>query len=82
MLAKSSKVSECLKTIHEVFHVGIYFKLKPIECKITYLTLYILEFDSSMAKSAKISTILYHFVKKIKNIDRIAMVLLILENRN
>ncbi len=44
--------------------------------------LYILEFDSSIAKSAKISTILYHFVKKIKNIDRIAMVLLILENRN
>ena len=29
-------------------------------------TLYILELDSSVAKTAKISTILYHFVPKIK----------------
>ena len=29
-------------------------------------TLYILELDSSVAKSAKISTILYHFVPNIK----------------
>ena len=35
--AKSSKVNERLKTIHEAFHVEIYFKLKPIECRITYL---------------------------------------------
>ena len=29
-------------------------------------TLYILELDSSVAKTAKISTILYHFVPKVK----------------
>ena len=38
-------------------------------------SLYILELYSSVAKSAKISTILYHFVPKIKNVDRIAMVI-------
>ena len=41
-------------------------------------TLYILELDSFVAKSAKISTILYYFVIFVqrikKNIDRIAMV--------
>ena len=37
-------------------------------------TLYVLEFDSSVAKSAKISTILYHFVpKNLKNIDVLAV---------
>ena len=38
-------------------------------------TLYILEFDSSVVKSAKLSTILCLFVQKIKKtcIDRIAM---------
>ncbi len=36
--AKSTyKVNERLKRIHEAFHVEIYFKLKPIERKITYL---------------------------------------------
>ena len=36
--AKSSSVNERLKTIHElVFHVKIYTKLKPIECRITYV---------------------------------------------
>ncbi len=40
-------------------------------------TLYILEFDSSVVKIAKISTILCPFVQKIKkNIDRIAMVIM------
>ena len=40
-------------------------------------TLYILElYYSSVVKSAKISTILYNFVRKIENnIDRIAMVI-------
>ena len=33
----ASKVNECLKTIHEAFRVVIYIKLKPKECKITYL---------------------------------------------
>ncbi len=37
-------------------------------------TLYILELDSFVVKSAKISTILCIFVQKIKNVDRIAMV--------
>ncbi len=63
-----------LKRIHEAFHVEIYFKLKPIECKITLLTLYILKLDNLVVKSAKISTILCLFVQNIKNIDRIAMV--------
>ena len=35
--AKSTSVNERLKRIYEAFHVEIYFKLKPIECKITYL---------------------------------------------
>ncbi len=35
--AKSSKANGRLKTIHEAFRVEIHFKLKPIECKITYL---------------------------------------------
>ncbi len=35
--AKSTQVNERLKRIHEALHVEIYFKLKPIECKITYL---------------------------------------------
>ncbi len=33
------------------------------------------ELDSSVAKNAKNLTILYYFVPKIKNIDRIAMVI-------
>ena len=37
-------------------------------------TLYILELDSFVVKSAKISTILCLFVQKIKNVDRVAMV--------
>ncbi len=37
LLAKSTQVNERLKRIHEAFHVENYFKLKPIECKITYL---------------------------------------------
>ncbi len=37
-------------------------------------TLYILELDSFVVKSAKMSTILCLFVQKIKNVDRIAMV--------
>ena len=37
--------------------------------------LYILELDSSVAKSAKISTILYHFVPNLKKVDRVAMVI-------
>ncbi len=37
-------------------------------------TLYILKLDSSVVKSAKISTIFCLFVQKIKNVDRIAMV--------
>ncbi len=31
------EVNERLKTIHETFRVVIYIKLKPEECKITYL---------------------------------------------
>ncbi len=34
---ESSLVSERLKMIHEAFHVEIYIKLKPVECKIAYL---------------------------------------------
>ena len=60
LLAKSSKVNERLKTIHEAFHVEIYFKLLNMPIS------YILELGSSVAKSAKISTILYYFVPKIK----------------
>ncbi len=37
-------------------------------------TLYILELDSFVVNSAKISTILCFFVQKIKNVDRVAMV--------
>ncbi len=37
-------------------------------------TLHILELDSFVVKSAKISTILCLFVRKIKNVDRVAMV--------
>ena len=37
-------------------------------------TLYILELDSFVVKSTKISTILCLFVQKIKNVDRAAMV--------
>ena len=37
-------------------------------------TLYILELDNFVVKSAKISTILCLFVRKIKNVDRIAIV--------
>ena len=37
-------------------------------------TLYILELDSFVVKSAKISTILCLFVQKIKTVDRIALV--------
>ncbi len=40
----------------------------------TLPSLYILELDSFVVKSAKISTILCLFVQKIKNVDRIAMV--------
>ena len=47
------------KTIHAAFHVNIYL------ISYTY-TLYILELDSSVPKSAEILTILYHFVPKIK----------------
>ena len=35
--ANSTSVNKHLKTIHEVFHVKNYIKLKPIEWKITYL---------------------------------------------
>ena len=74
--AKCSKVNEGLIiTIHEAFYIKIYIKLKPKECKITYPTLCILKLDSSVAKSAKISTILYHLVQIKKDIDRIAMVI-------
>ncbi len=37
LLAKSSLVNEHLKAIHEAFDVEIYIKLKPTECKITYV---------------------------------------------
>ncbi len=37
-------------------------------------TLYILELDSFVVKSAKILTILCLFVQKIENVDRVAMV--------
>ncbi len=41
--------------------LDFHFELEPIECKITYLlyisTLYILELDSFVVKSAKISAI-------------------------
>ncbi len=33
--AKSTQVNERLKRIQEAFNVENYFKLKPIECKIT-----------------------------------------------
>ena len=32
-----SQIEEHLKAIHEAFHVEICIKLKPTECKITYL---------------------------------------------
>ncbi len=66
------KVDECLKTIHETFHVEIYIELKPHRVQHNIHNLYILELYSSVVK---ISTILTHFVKKkLENIDRIAMV--------
>ncbi len=60
------KVIKVFKTDSRRFHIEIYIKLKPTECKITNLHLYILELYSSVVKSAKTSTILYHFVQKNK----------------
>ncbi len=36
-VGKKQLVNEHLKTIQGVFQVKIYTKLKPIECRITYL---------------------------------------------
>jgi DNA polymerase III alpha subunit len=72
-IACRQKVDECLKTIHETFHVEIYIELKPHRVQNNIHNLYILELYSSVVK---ISTILTHFVKKkLENIDRIAMVI-------
>ena len=58
------KVIKVFKTDSRRFHIEIYIKLKPTECKITNLHLYILELYSSVVKSAKISTILFQKNKK------------------
>ncbi len=60
--------------MHEAFHVEIYFKLKPIEYKIIYLFYIFQNLIVLIVKSAKFQLFYAFLSKKIKNVDRIAMV--------
>ncbi len=66
MSAKSSSVNEHLKTILVVFHVKIYTKLKAMHRMENNIpTLYILQRDSYVVKSAKMFNNFSRIVEKI-----------------
>jgi hypothetical protein len=63
---KAVNFNSHLKTFYVEFRFEFYIKIKPIDTKILYLPLYILEIDSSVFKSVQISSIFSRLVQKIK----------------